>query len=170
MTTSLNQSPLRAMNYFAGIYSGCISIATKMFNNEDGLPDIEIMMEDFAVEELKKESTQSLFYAASHVLSERNISELNKGDGRATTLQDALIVAFSKVIVNDTLIFTGLSQEYCLTEGDAVEHTFPLTVKVEHRNVPKEVVEISDELRDEMSGAHVTPSAGDSDCGTACTI
>ena len=145
-----------------------------MKNNQDATPEIEMALDDFTVESLRKETTQSIFYAAGHLLSDRNLSELNKGDGRAQSLQDALIIAFSKIITNDVLEFTRVvvdaNDDSNVTEGSTIEHRFPLLDKRYKKPEVEEVVEISDELRDEMSGANVKPGKGDDDCGDSCRL
>lgn len=162
------------MNFFAGIYSQSIAMVTKMKNNQEATPEIEMALDDFSVESLRKETTQSLFYAAGHLLSDRNLSELNKGDGRAQSLQDALIIAFSKIITNDVLEFTCVvvdaNDDSNVTEGSTIEHRFPLLDKRLKKQEKKETIEISDELRDEMSGANIVPGVGDNDCGDSCKI
>lgn len=173
MTTSTSNT-LRGMNFFAGIYSQCIAIATQMKNNKSATPEIEMALDDFTVELLRKETTQSLFYAAGHLLSDRNLSELNKGDGRAQSLQDSLIIALSKIIINDVLGFTHVvvdaNDDSAVTEGSTIEHRFTLIDKRYNKPAKKEFIEISDELRDEMSGANVEPGVGDNDCGDSCRI
>ena len=99
------------------------------------------------------------------------VEDANKGK----SVLDVMIEKLAAILVNDALTFTGLAQQgLAIENGDAVFPRFDYREE-QARKVNTAIAinqsELSDEMRDELSGKGVTPSAGDNDCqGGSCSI
>jgi hypothetical protein len=164
---------IRTMNFFAGINSRAIALATKLKNESDTdviTASVGLEVREFIEDALRKEKTDALFYAAGKLLNASSIKMVSNTDGRANTLQDAILLEFACLMTNDVMTFVYQSDDDAMVESPIEEHAFTLVDKRAAKSVAADVDAISDELRDELSGANVEAGAGDNDCGDACKI
>ena len=157
---------LRANNLFAGIISQAIAQIKRRDNAGDSTPiEIQTQVETFVQQAIANEPGSQVFYAAQKL-----IPTLTVNVGGATSILDAMIIAMARMITNDTLAFCGIEVAPLPEFGTDNSVYAPRTERQKPTTAGAHDGDISDAMRDELSGANVVAGAGDNDCGDACKI
>jgi hypothetical protein len=156
----------RASNLFGSAINSAVVLATQMKNKDINPEEIKAAIFEDVFASITNESTSHLFYAASKLMPTANLSGLPG----AANLLDGIANAMTQIVTNDVIRFCGIN---CATikELPNVKGVVDVREKKQRAMVkPADNMVISDELRDEMSGANITPGEADNDCGDACKI
>lgn len=158
----------RTYSLFPNVISQSITIGKSSLNSNDEKNQVADKIHAFAILSLSKESTPQIFKAACALCPTVNASDEN-----GSSILDIMINELSKIITNDTLSFIGL-EEMHLSESKNNSSTYEFRAKKEKVKLEQADVkdEITDEMRDELSGANIdlTDTSGINDCGDTCKI
>lgn len=157
---------------FSGITNSLIQMAMKA-KNGDGFNGLSETLLAEAKEELSLLETGEIFTAMSKTAPLTAVTQLNVDAGNS--ILDVMIDTMATMLVNDVLAFVGADGDMLIVDpADASNPTYQTRDKRKRKINTAVAVDqnsLSDELRDELSGAGVTAGAGDNDCsGGACAI
>lgn len=161
----MSNSPLRFNNQFPGIYSKLIAAGQSMKNGGVFQSAITPNLEIEAQNLLRKEPSESLFAAAA----KPEFAVMSAKFSDALSLQDVIINTASAILANDTAAFLNISDEWNVKENGRDSYSTYTPTKA-FRAKCGDGDNISDELRDELSGANVDASMADNDCGDSCKV
>jgi hypothetical protein len=166
-------SQFRAQNLAYGILSQAIETATVSKNKGDAPEGIANNVFLTACEHTRRLTVEQLFTAAARLFP--NMVP-KAGDG-VFTLQDQIIQCLAVIITNDVLAFTLGKGVYFIEEAEvSTQHAMSLVDKSTPVTRASDMDGITDEMRDEISGANMTEEdiakakASDGCEGGACKI
>ena len=161
----MTTATLRFNNQFSGVYSKLIAVGQGMKNNGVFASAITPNLEIEAQTLLRKEPTENLFAAAAK--PELAVMSVKFSD--ALSLQDVIINTAAAILANDTAAFLKISDEWNVKENRRDSYSAYTPTKA-FRAKYGDGDDISDEMRDELSGANVDASMADNDCGDSCKV
>lgn len=159
----------RAQSVFPVAVTKAITNGQTSKNSGDSFAVTAKKVKAGVLESLSNEDTKTIGYAGFKLIP--NISIVPIGDSK--TVIDLFINSFAILITNDVLMFIGASESDLLDETDLVDGEYDVILKSRRsKPLPSDIGEISDELRDELSGKDVVASGDGSDnsCGDSCSI
>lgn len=157
---------IRALSLFPGIVSVLITDAQSAKNADTPIITAQDDIFEKATNEIAKVDTKSVFYAAQKLIPTAELKPING----AKSLLDQIIYALATQLTNDVISFVGFVSA-SLPEVNCDDSVFSYRDKADrYTPVTKKIEPISDELRDELSGANVKPGEGDDDCGDTCKV
>lgn len=157
----------RVQSLFPTTVSKAITIGQTSKNEGAPFPDIAQRILEATLENLSNEDSKSVGYAGFKVIPTLSIAPT----GNAITTLDLFIHAFSRIITNDVLEFIGATKEDLIEELAVIDDgEFEVIEKTRRKKPVVEIDDISDELRDELSGKNIVPGEDDDDCGDNCKI
>jgi hypothetical protein len=166
-------SQFRAQNLTYGILSQAIETATVSKNNGDTPESVANKVFRTACEGTRRLTVEQLFTAAARLFP----NMVPKAEDGVFTLQDQIIKCLALIITNDVLAFTLGKSVYFIEEAEvSAQHAMPLVDKSTPITRASDMDGITDEMRDEMSGANMTEediakAAASNECGGgACKI
>ena len=157
---------IRALSLFPGIVSVLITEAKSLKNQDTPIIEAQDAIFESAVSKISNIDTKSVFYAMQKLAATTDITPING----AKSLLDQMIYTLATQVTNDVIRFVGYVSAD-LPEPSCENSIFSYKEKAS-RTYAKPINEtpISDELRDQLSGANIVPGEGDNDCGDACKI
>jgi hypothetical protein len=157
----------RASNLFPKSITTANTVAMQLKNKDASPDEIKGAIYESVLLSISEETVSDLFYAASKLLPTANMASLTGGEN----LIDSIVVSMAKIVTNDVIRFCGINTAVVKEVTKVAGFTEVRDKKKRPDATLARPDDISDELRDELSGANVKAGKpGDDDCGDACKL